>query len=269
MIEKKNIKVNPKLLDFIDNEVLKDLNINFESFWNGFSDIVDVYFPQNINLLTKRKNLQDKINNWHKKNKSKDFNLDEYKKFLIDIKYIVEEGPDFKIRTSNVDEEISTICGPQLVVPITNARFAINAVNARWGSLYDALYGTDVLGEIPKGNVYDPERGRKVVKFAKSHLDKFVPLDNVKWDEITSIKLNNNKIILSNSNNTNINLKKTNQIIGWILSENSSLRELILSKNNLHCRILINKNDPIGILGLFIPALALLIAAETALTASN
>ena len=246
MIEKRNIKVNPKLLDFINNEVLKDLNINLENFWNGFSDIVDIYFPQNIKLLTKRKNLQDKINNWHKKNKSKDFNLDEYKKFLIDIKYIVEEGPDFKIRTSNVDEEISTICGPQLVVPITNARFAINAVNARWGSLYDALYGTDVLGEIPKGNVYDPERGRKVVKFAKSHLDKFVPLDNVKWDEITSIKLNNNKIILSNSNNTNINLKKTNQIIGWILSENSSLRELILSKNNLHCRILINKNDPIG-----------------------
>ena len=246
MIEKKNIKVNPKLLDFIDNEVLKDLNINFESFWNGFSDIVDVYFPQNINLLNKRKNLQDKINNWHKKNKSKDFNLDEYKKFLIDINYIVEEGPEFKIRTSNVDEEISTICGPQLVVPITNARFALNAVNARWGSLYDALYGTDALGEMPEGNVYDPERGRKVVKFAKSHLDKFAPLDNAKWDEIKSIKLNNNKIILSNSNNTNINLKKTNQIIGWILSEDSSIRELILSKNKLHCRIIINKNDPIG-----------------------
>ena len=100
MIEKKNIKVNPKLLDFIDNEVLKDLNINLENFWNGFSDIVDVYFPQNINLLAKRRNLQDKINNWHKKNKSKDFNLDEYKKFLIDINYIVKEGPEFKIRTS-------------------------------------------------------------------------------------------------------------------------------------------------------------------------
>ena len=128
MIEKKNIKVNPKLLDFINNEVLKDLNINLENFWNGFSDIVDVYFPQNINLLNKRKNLQDKINNWHKKNKSKDFNLDEYKKFLIDINYIVEEGPEFKIRTSNVDEEISTICGPQLVVPITNARFAIRVI---------------------------------------------------------------------------------------------------------------------------------------------
>ncbi len=246
MIEKKNIKVNPKLLDFINNEVLKDLNINLENFWNGFSDIVDVYFPQNIKLLTKRKNLQDKINNWHKKNKSKDFNLNEYKKFLIDINYIVEEGPEFKIRTSNVDEEISTICGPQLVVPITNARFAINAVNARWGSLYDALYGTDVLGEIPKGNVYDPERGRKVVKFAKSHLDKFAPLDNAKWDEINSIKLNNNRIILSNSNKSNINLKKTNQIIGWILNEDSSLKELILSKNNLHCRILISKNDSIG-----------------------
>jgi len=245
MIEKKNIKINPKILGFINNEVLKDLNINEEIFWNGFSDIVDTFFPQNINLLAKRKNLQDKINNWHNKNKSKDFNLDKYKIFLKEINYIVEEGPEFKITTSNVDKEISTICGPQLVVPITNARFALNAVNARWGSLYDALYGTDVLGQMPQGKLYDSERGKKVVKFAKSHLDKFAPLDNAKWDEINNIKIKDNKIVLKNSNN-NINLKKTDQIIGWVLDENTSLKELILSKNNLHCRILINENDSIG-----------------------
>ena len=108
-------------------------------------------------------------------------------KFLEEINYIVNEGPDFKITTSNVDKEISTICGPQLVVPITNARFALNAVNARWGSFYDALYGTDALGDMPEGKSYDSERGERVVKFAKSHLDKFAPLLNASWNDINKI----------------------------------------------------------------------------------
>ena len=150
MILKKNIKINDNLYNFINNEVLKDINIEEDKFWNGFSDIVDIYYPKNIYLLKKRKDLQNKINKWHKENKSKNIELQEYKNFLKDIDYIVAEGPNFKITTSNIDEEISTICGPQLVVPITNARFAINAVNARWGSLYDALYGTDAIGEAPK-----------------------------------------------------------------------------------------------------------------------
>ena len=167
MIQKKNIKINPHLLNFINNEVLKELKINENNFWEGFSDIIDIYFKKNIDLLNKRKSLQNKINNWHKTNRSKDFNLEEYKNFLKEINYIVDEGPEFKITTSNVDKEISTICGPQLVVPITNARFALNAVNARWGSLYDALYGTDVLGEKPEDTSYNAERGQKVVTFAK------------------------------------------------------------------------------------------------------
>ena len=159
MISKKNIKINEKLYNFINDEVLIDISMDAETFWNGFSDIVDIYYPKNIYLLEKRRDLQNKISKWHKENKSKNIEIEEYKNFLKEIDYMVQEGPDFKITTSNIDEEISTICGPQLVVPITNARFAINAVNARWGSLYDALYGTDAIGEAPKGGAYDKERG--------------------------------------------------------------------------------------------------------------
>ena len=246
MIHKKNIKINNNLYNFINNEVLKDINIDEDKFWNGFSDIVDIYYPKNIYLLKKRKDLQNKINKWHKENKSKDIKLDEYKNFLNDIDYIVEEGPNFKITTSNIDEEISTICGPQLVVPITNARFAINAVNARWGSLYDALYGTDAIGEAPKGGAYDKERGDKVVKFAKSHLDKFAPLKQANWIDVNNIEIKDNKVILGNAKSGNIEFVHTEQLLGWKKSLDGELTELILSKNNLRCRIIINKNDVIG-----------------------
>ena len=246
MIEQKNIKIDSNLFNFINTEVLNGLNINSEDFWNGFSDIVDIYYKKNNDLLHIRKNLQSKINDWHVAHRSKDINLEEYKKFLKEIKYIVNEGPEFKITTSNVDKEISTICGPQLVVPITNARFALNAVNARWGSFYDALYGTDTLGDMPEGNSYDSERGARVVAFAKSHLDKFAPLLNSSWKEINKIQLIDNKIILRSPNNSNISLKDNDQIVGWRLNQESTLSELILLKNNLHCRILINTNDVIG-----------------------
>ncbi len=246
MIQKKNIKINEKLYNFINNEALKGIEIDEDIFWNGFSDIVDTYYPKNVALLEKRENLQNQINNWHKENRSRDIDLDEYKSFLKEINYIVDEGASFKISTPNIDEEISTICGPQLVVPITNARFAINAVNARWGSLYDALYGTDALGEAPQGNSYDPVRGDKVVKFAKSHLDKFAPLENIKWSEINQIELRDNKIILGSIKENSVNFVNINQLIGWKSDKNNGLVELILQKNNLHCRILINKNDAIG-----------------------
>ena len=246
MIEKKNIKINTNLFSFINTEVLSGLNISELDFWNGFSDIVDVYYKKNIDLLNQRKNLQSKINDWHIAHKSKDIDLEKYKKFLKEINYIVNEGPEFKITTSNVDKEISTICGPQLVVPITNARFALNAVNARWGSFYDALYGTDVLGDMPKGNSYDTARGEQVVSFAKSHLDKFAPLQNTKWHEINKIRLNENEIILSSSKNPHVNLENSDQIIGWRFDHNLKLSELILLKNHLHCRIIINADDFIG-----------------------
>jgi len=246
MIQKKNIKVNEKLYNFINNEVLKDISIEENKFWNGFSDIVDIYYPKNMYLLEKRKSLQNKINKWHKENKSKNIELEEYKKFLKDIDYIVEEGPNFKITTSNIDEEISTICGPQLVVPITNERFAINAVNARWGSLYDALYGTDAIGEAPKGGAYDKERGDKVVKFAKSHLDKFAPLKESRWIEVNNIEIKDNRVIFNTLKSDNVEFVNAKQILGWKKSKDGELSELIVTKNNLRCRIIIDKNDIIG-----------------------
>ncbi len=246
MIEKKNIKINPNLFNFINTEVLSDLDINKEDFWHGVSHIVDVYYKKNNDLLNHRKNLQSKINDWYVARRLKDIDLEDYKKFLKEINYIVSEGPEFKITTSNVDKEISTICGPQLVVPITNARFALNAVNARWGSFYDALYGTDALGDMPEGKSYNSKRGARVIKFAKSHLDKFAPLLNSSWNEINKIQLIDNKIILSCPNNSNINLENNDQVIGWRLNEESVLSEIILKKNNLHCRILINPNAAIG-----------------------
>ena len=141
MILKKNIKINDNLYNFINQKVLKDIKIDENKFWNGFSDIVDIFYPK---YIPKKKNLQDKINKWHRENKSKNIEIEEYKNFLKDIDYIVKEGPNFKISTSNIDEEISTICGPQLVVPITMQDLLLMQL-MQDGKLYDALYGTDAI----------------------------------------------------------------------------------------------------------------------------
>ena len=154
-ISKFELNIDSNLYNFVNLEVLPGTNINEDSFWKGFSELINELAPINKTLLEKRKNIQKQINNWHQENSGKDHDPKLYEKFLRDIKYLLPEGPDFKINTENVDSEISEISGPQLVVPITNSRYAINAVNARWGSLYDAVYGTDVLGSLPKGTTYD------------------------------------------------------------------------------------------------------------------
>ena len=155
-----SLKVSENLAKFISEELLKDLNISPEKFWTGFEKVVKELAPKNKELINIRENLQKKINDWHIKNKGNEFNLNEYKKFLIEIDYLKEEGPDFLIETKNVDDEITKIAGPQLVVPIMNARYALNAANARWMSLYDSLYGTDVIEESEDSvsERYDPLR---------------------------------------------------------------------------------------------------------------
>ena len=170
-VDKNGLKVSSTLLEFINNEVIPNTNINIDNFWSKFSNVVHELSPINKALIQKRETIQKKIDEWHKLNKDKEFNKIEYISFLKSIGYLIDEKDDFKIETNDVDKEISSIAGPQLVVPVDNARYALNAANARWGSLYNALYGTDVIsGEI--GKTWDKERAKKVINFVKDFLDE-------------------------------------------------------------------------------------------------
>jgi len=183
IIDKNGLKISSALFDFINNEILPGTNIISDDFWNKFEKVVHELSPINRNLLEKREAIQKKIDEWHINNKGKDFNQKEYIDFLRSISYIVEEGKDFEIQTSGVDLEITSIAGPQLVVPVDNARYALNAANARWGSLYDALYGTDVISG-DKSKDYNEERGSKVIIYVRNFLDEIAPLTNLSWKKI-------------------------------------------------------------------------------------
>ena len=183
-IKKGNLTVDSILLDFVNKEAIPETGINAEDFWSKFDLAVHELEPINKALIEKRESIQKKIDKWHLINRGKELNKNEYTKFLKSINYIVEEKENFQISTQNVDKEIASIAGPQLVVPIDNARYALNAANARWGSLYDALYGTDVIPETDgatKSDSYNPDRGKKVIEYAKKFLDQNFPLDNSNW----------------------------------------------------------------------------------------
>ncbi len=194
LIERNGLKISSKLFDFINNEVIPGTNIKSEEFWESFAIAVDELAPINKSLIKKREDIQKKIDEWHKQKRGIELDKEEYKKFLKSISYIVEEKEDFKIETSNVDIEISSIAGPQLVVPVDNARYALNAANARWGSLYDSLYGTDVIsGDISK--TWSKERANKVIDYVKKFLDEISPLDRTRWSDISGIKIKNKDVI--------------------------------------------------------------------------
>jgi malate synthase len=212
-IEINGLKVSSTLFEFINKEVIPGTNIKSDDFWSKFEKIVHDLAPVNRDLIEKREAIQKKIDEWHKNNKGKDFNKKNYTEFLKSISYIVEEGDDFKIETKNVDKEISSIAGPQLVVPVDNARYALNAANARWGSLYDALYGTDVIpGE--RGEDYNVERGNKVIAYVREFLDEIAPLSSANWKEILEIKINNGDVVFSTTAEE-IYLKNKDQFIGY------------------------------------------------------
>ena len=246
MIKKFNLSINKNLYNFINKEVLPGIDITEEYFWENFSNFIESFSKKNNYLLNKRNIIQNKINNWHKENYGKYFNEDVYVKFLKDIDYIVSEGDNFNIDTENIDPEISNISGPQLVVPITNARYAINAVNARWGSFYDALYGTDAIGSLPKNNSYNKSRGLEVIEYAKNHLDKFFPIDGLSWKDVSKIKLENNEIKFLSYKKKYSYLINSKQITGYISNDKININELILEINNLHIRIIINPDHIIG-----------------------
>ena len=196
----KNLSVSKILFDFINNELLKGIKIKKNKFWNDFSKTLHELNPINKKLIEAREKIQKSIDSSHFERKGKKLNLNEYKKFLQKICYIKKVGPNFKILTKNVDKEISSICGPQLDCPVSNSRFLLNAANARWVSLYDSLYGTDIIPETQgalKGKTYNPIRGKKVIEYARGLLDKYVPLKNKSWEDLEKIpQIKNNKLIL-------------------------------------------------------------------------
>ena len=235
-VKKENLTISSVLYEFIDKEVIPGIDINIDEFWKKFDSAIHELAPINKALIEKRHSIQKKIDAWHLVNKDKDFNKEEYIKFLKSINYIVKENDDFQIATQNVDDEIAKIAGPQLVVPIDNARYAINAANARWGSLYDALYGTDVIPETDgatKTDSYNPVRGNKVIEYAKSFLDKTFPLKSESWKDISKISIDG------------LLLRNKNQLIGYKgTKENPS--SVLLKNNNLHVDIIIDVKSKIG-----------------------
>ena len=244
-INKKSFRVAKPLYEFLEMEALPGSGVGSDTFWEGFSNLVRNYGPINRQVLEKRSSLQKQINIWHQNQNGKKIDLLEYKSFLESIGYLVPEGEDFQIETENVDPEIAVIPGPQLVVPITNARYTINAVNARWGSLYDAVYGSDVLGDASIGEAYNSDRGARVVAFSKAHLDKFAPLVDCTWSQVSQISIIDNSPALF-SGDERVELFDQSQFLGYRNNGSGLLAELILTKNRLHCRIIIDENDIIG-----------------------
>ena len=243
-IEKNGLSIDEKLVTFIESEAIPGTGVDTQKFWQGFAEIVEKLGPKNKTLLQKREDIQSKIDEYHITHRGQDIDIEDYKSFLYDIGYLVPEGENFKIDTSNVDEEIADLCGPQLVVPIMNARYALNAANARWGSLYDAFYGTDAMGDLPPKGGYSNDRGDKVISNAKAHLDKVAPLDSNNWHEISEINVVEGQLILS-VNEKEVSLLNKNQFVGYI-QNNNSINEVILLKNGLHIRILIDPDHVIG-----------------------
>ena len=234
-----DLKVKKNLLSFVNDELLKGTDVSPEKFWLGFNNIVHELAPKNRELIKFRDILQKKIDDWHIKKKSSEIEIEDYKKFLKEVGYLKNEGPDFKIETNNIDEEISQIAGPQLVVPIMNARYALNAANARWVSLYDSLYGTNIIESDEGGRErYDPLRGQEVIKYVREFFDKFIPINGTSWKNIAGLKVENKNLIIL-KDDYEYKLKDKDKFIGH-RGEAKKPTAIILKNNKLHFEIIIN-----------------------------
>ena len=234
-----NLKISKDLLSFVNDELLKDTNISPEKFWLGFDEAVHELAPKNKKLLKIRDSLQKKIDNWHLENKGAKIEIKEYKKFLNEIGYLKNEGSDFKIETADVDEEIAKIAGPQLVVPIMNARYTLNAANARWVSLYDSLYGTNIIESEEGGSErYDPNRGQEVIKYVREFFDKHIPIDGTSWKNVASLKIKNNDLVILKDDYEYF-LKDKSKFVGH-RGEINKPTAIIIKNNQLHFEIIIN-----------------------------
>ncbi len=234
MIDKAGLKVATTLVRFLEDEALPDTGIAPDVFWRGVADIYARFTPENRALLATRDDLQAKLDAWHVANPGPPSG-DGYQNFLREIGYLVDEPAPFTIAPQNVDEEVARLAGPQLVVPVLNARFLLNAANARWGSLYDALYGTDALGDLPKGGGYDPERGAKVIARAKGFLDEVLPFIDGSWKDCTAASLNDleDQIVVLGQDGGECIVGKTS-------------RSLLLCHNGLHIEVVFDRDHPIG-----------------------
>ena len=247
-VNKGNLKVSKSLDTLINEKVCDSIEVTPEIFWNAFEEILNEFTPKNKALLEKREILQKQIDEWHISKKGTDFDKEAYKDFLKKIGYLLEEGDDFSIETENVDPEISKIAGPQLVVPVMNARFALNAANARWGSLYDALYGTDVIPEengAEKGGSYNPIRGDKVIEFSKKFLDETFPLVTGSFADVTAFQIKAGKLQITLADQSQVSLSDESKFEGFSGSEDNP-KGILLKNNNLHMEIQIDRSDSIG-----------------------
>lgn len=243
------LAIDNQLYNFIENDVLPRVGVDSEAYWSNFADIVKEFTPRNKELLAKRDELQAKIDQWHLDNPAKDGEIDypKYKQFLTDIGYLLPEGEDFQVSTENVDAEIASIPGPQLVVPVRNARYALNAANARWGSFYDALYGTDVIDTADgkdKGSSYNSKRGEAVVAYAKAFLDENFALAQGSYIEVTGFSIKDGKLSIAQGDNST-ELANPDQFAGYV-GDAASPSGILLKNNNLHAEIQIDASHPVG-----------------------
>ena len=233
------LSVSKNLADFVKNELLPGLDVNEKDFWDGFDKSINELAPINKKLLEIRETLQSEIDLWLKKNRNGEFNHQEYKNFLKEIGYLKEEGNDFKIDTKKLDSEISSIAGPQLVVPIMNSRYTLNAANARWVSLYDSLYGTDLIESEETGSQkYDPLRGQEVIKYARNFLNDHFSINEIHWKDINGFKIEGSNLKIL-KDNKEFELVDKNKFIGY-RGEPNNPTTIILENNNLKIEIIIN-----------------------------
>ncbi|WP_109313085.1 malate synthase G [Ruegeria sp. AU67] len=231
------LQVDTVLAEFIEGQALPGTGVTADAFWDGLARMVAELGPKNRAFLAKRQDIQGKVDAWHLERQGQDHDAEAYQAFLHEIGYLVEEGADFQIETANVDPEIASIPGPQLVVPITNARFALNAANARWGSLYDALYGTDAMGDLPAAGGYDAARGARVIAWAKGFLDDAVPLAFGSWADVSDLSVQDGALMPT--------LANPKQFVGYD-GDPGKPDAVLLCNNGLHIQIRIDGHSAIG-----------------------
>ncbi len=244
-VEVAGLSVAEALFRFVEDEALPGSNVESGVFWRGLAELLNEFGPRNRALLDRREELQNALDGWHREHRSDDFDATAYRAHLEEIGYLEAERPDFSIETDHVDEEIAHLPGPQLVVPVTNARYALNAANARWGSLYDAVYGTDVLGDTPEPGPYDPVRGERVIAWVRALLDDIAPLENGSHADATAYTLERGYLTVALEDGRSVGLTEPDQFAGY-QGDAGAPSAVLLRRNGLHIELTIDREHDVG-----------------------